>query len=201
MSQSKHSIRSLVKIEPIFNTIIEEYGQPTIVYRPQGYASLVLIILEQQVSLESAKATYNRLSAATEVDPIRIDQTSLKDLREMGITKQKATYIKGIAELIVSRELLIDDWGNLETDAAYNALLQLKGVGPWTAQIYLMFCLRAPDIFPRGDVAINHSIYDLFGLDAEEGQLRSEQWKPYRSYAAYLLWHHYLSKRNRVIPE
>lgn len=201
MNQNDTAIASLVQMEPKFNDIIGVYGQPIIVKRPEGYASLVLIILEQQVSLESAKATFNRLYHATEVDPSRINLLTIEDLRGMGITKQKSTYIKGIAARIIDGGLDFESLGKLKTDEAFKALLQLKGVGPWTAQIYLMFCLGAPDIFPKGDIAINHSMKDLFGLDAEASQIQSEKWKPLRSYAAYLLWHHYLCKRNRTIPD
>jgi len=180
--------------------IIGDYGLPPDISRPSGFASLVLIILEQQVSLDSARAVYNRLCTATDITPRAIGKLSIEEIRSCGITRQKSSYIKGMADLIISGDLDLNHLESLEVDQSYEILLQIKGVGPWTAQIYLMFCLNAPDLFPKGDIALNHSLRELFNLNPTEGQEHAKSWSPYRSHAAYLLWHHYLEKRNRKIP-
>ncbi|MBE8725336.1 DNA-3-methyladenine glycosylase family protein [Flavobacterium hungaricum] len=184
----------------IFKEIIERYGLPQIPKRPQGFETLVLLILEQQVSIDSAKATFIKIKAYTVCDPENMAVLSDEEYRNLGVSRQKTKYIKVLAEAVLNKELDIDGLASKSAKQVREELIKLKGIGNWTIDIYLMFCLQEPDLIPLGDIAVVNTIKELFDIhDKVEMEKFADEWSPYRSYATYLLWHHYLTKRNRKI--
>jgi DNA-3-methyladenine glycosylase II len=185
---------------PIFRQIIEKYGLPQIPKRPQGFETLVLLILEQQVSIDSAKATFLKIKANTTCNPEAMSILSDEEFRALGVSRQKTKYIKILAEAVLNKELDIESLAVKSAQQVREELIRLKGIGNWTIDIYLMFCLQEPDLIPLGDIAVVNTIKELLNIhDRNEMEIHAEQWSPYRSYATYLLWHYYLNKRNRKI--
>lgn len=193
------SIQFLIEKEPVFKSLYQKYGVPFIPYREQGFDTLCKLIIEQQVSLASAKACYQKLeSFLGGITPETILKTSLEDLRNNGVSRQKATYLHSLSEAILSKQLDLTSLQNKDEALVRSELIQVKGIGNWTIDIYLMFSLQHQDILPIGDIAIQNSIKELFGCSTlEEIETISEKWKPFRSMAAFFLWHHYLESRGR----
>jgi DNA-3-methyladenine glycosylase II len=191
----------LITQEPIFKTIVEKYGLPTIPQRPEGFETLVLLILEQQVSIDSAKATFLRVKEVVKVFlPETIIELSDEEFRAVGVSRQKTAYIKALASALLSKELVLEELPSLSAAEVREKLIKIKGIGNWTVDIYLMFSLQAPDLLPLGDIAVVNTFKELFEIhDKELMEQHAQQWKPYRSFATYLLWHHYLCKRNRKV--
>lgn len=185
----------------VFKNIIDTYGLPTIPKRPQGFETLVLLILEQQVSIDSAKATFLKIKKNEAVfEPSRLVQISDDDYRAFGVSRQKTSYIKALSLAILDKNIDLESLQTKSSDEVREELIKIKGIGNWTIDIYLMFCLQAPDLLPLGDVAVITTIKELFEIhDKEQMETHAINWSPYRSYATFLLWHHYLSKRNRKI--
>lgn len=185
---------------PIFQEIIEKYGLPQIPKRPQGFETLVLLILEQQVSIDSAKATFLKIKAYTTCNPETMAVLSDEEYRNLGVSRQKTKYIKILAEAVLNKVLDIESLATKSALQVREELIKLKGIGNWTIDIYLMFCLQEPDLIPLGDIAIVNTIKELLHIqDKVEMEILAQQWSPYRSFATYLLWHYYLTKRNRKI--
>jgi DNA-3-methyladenine glycosylase II len=185
---------------PVFQEIIIKYGLPQIPKRPQGFETLVLLILEQQVSIDSAKATFLKIKAHTVCNPETLSILSKEEFRTLGVSRQKADYIKILAEAVLNKALDIDSLATKSAKQVREELIKLKGIGNWTIDIYLMFCLQEPDLIPLGDIAVVNTIKELFDIhDKQQMEIHAQQWSPYRSYATYLLWHYYLNKRNRKI--
>ena len=184
----------------IFQDIIKKYGLPAIPKRPQGFETLVLLILEQQVSIDSAKATFLKIKAHTTCNPETMSVLADEEFRMLGVSRQKTKYIKILAEAVLNKELNIEGLAVKSAKEVREELIKLKGIGNWTIDIYLMFCLQEPDLIPLGDIAVINTIKELLNIhDLQEMEIHSQQWSPYRSYATYLLWHYYLNKRNRKI--
>jgi DNA-3-methyladenine glycosylase II len=196
----QEAIDYLLTKNSIFQEIIEKYGLPTIPKRPQGFETLVLLILEQQVSIDSAKATFLKIKAYTTCNPQTMLILSDEEFRNLGVSRQKTKYIKILAEAILDKELDIESLASKSAKQVREELIKLKGIGNWTIDIYLMFCLQEPDLIPLGDIAVVNTMKELLNIhDKQEMEIHAEQWSPYRSYATYLLWHYYLNKRNRKI--
>ncbi|GAA3764306.1 DNA-3-methyladenine glycosylase 2 family protein [Flavobacterium ginsengiterrae] len=196
----QEAIDFLTNKNPIFREIIEKYGLPPIPKRPQGFETLVLLILEQQVSIDSAKSTFLKIKAYKTCNPENMAVLSDEEFRNLGVSRQKTKYIKILAEAVLSKELDIESLASKPAKQVREELIKLKGIGNWTIDIYLMFCLQEPDLMPLGDIAVVNTIKELFDIhDKLEMEIHAQQWSPYRSYATYLLWHHYLTKRNRKI--
>ncbi len=193
---------TLLEKDKRFNEIIKLYGHTEPVIREPGFETLCKIILEQQVSLQSAKAAFDKLALCViDFTPDRLAICTEEDFKSCGVSRQKAKYIKGLAEAVVTGALDFDELHSKSHDEVRNELLRLKGVGNWTVDIYLMFSLQSPDILPLGDIAIISAIKDIWGFTThEEIALHSKNWSPYRSSAAFLLWHYYLAKRGRKFP-
>ena len=184
----------------IFQEIIQKYGLPTIPKRPQGFETLVLLILEQQVSIDSAKATFLKIKSYTTCNPETMFVLSDEAFRSLGVSRQKTKYIKILAEAVLNKELDIESLASKSAKEVREELIKLKGIGNWTIDIYLMFCLQEADLIPLGDIAVINTIKELLHIhDKQEMEIHVRQWSPYRSYATYLLWHYYLKKRNRKI--
>jgi DNA-3-methyladenine glycosylase II len=187
--------------DAIFTTIINTYGIPKIPYRPQGFQTLVLLILEQQVSIDSAKATFNKLKLKiTDFNPNALLNLPENEYRACGVSRQKTAYIKGLSLAIVEKKINLESLSDKSTEEVRNELIKIKGIGNWTIDVYLMFALQEQDIIPLGDIAVINTIKELLQIhDKNEMEKYTQNWAPYRSIATFLLWHHYLEKRGRKI--
>ena len=193
------NLSDILKLEHKFQQIIDTYGIPVITTRPSGFIALSQLILEQQVSIASAKACYDKIETYLNgFTPKLLLAVSDEELKACGVSRQKINYIKNLAFCIEDNQIDLDSFHSKTEIEVYSELIQLKGIGKWTAQVYLMFCLQKKDVFPIGDIAIQHTMRELFQTETlEEMEIHANNWKPYRSLATYLLWHHYLKKRNR----
>lgn len=195
------AIDFLTKKDSIFKTIVDNYGVPEIPKRKQGFETLCLLILEQQVSVDSAKATFIKLKAAvTHFAPTLLLQLSEQAYRTCGVSRQKTTYIKCLATAIIDQQIDLESLSQKNAKTVREELIKIKGIGNWTIDVYLMFSLQSPDILPLGDIAIINTIKELLSIfEKTEMEFYTQKWAPYRSMAAFLLWHHYLQKRGRKI--
>jgi len=196
------AIKYLTGIDGVFQDILDLYDQPPSWSRPQGFETLCRIILEQQVSLESGKAAYEKLNLLIPTfSPKYISTLTKEQMRDATISRQKAGYILGLADRMLSGQTDLKALSKLGPEEILQELVAIKGIGPWTAEVYLLFALQSPDIYPRGDIALINTIKELWHIpSAAEAEVKAQQWAPYRSAASYLLWHYYLSKRGRVSP-
>jgi DNA-3-methyladenine glycosylase II len=157
----------------------------------------VYIVLEQQVSLASARAAFNRLAATGPITPDSFLRLSDAELLAIGFSRQKSSYCRGLAAALDSDQLDLASLDELDDHDARAALVQLKGIGPWTADIYLLMALCRPNIWPTGDLALVQALQEVKGLDhrptGEEALAIAEGWQPWRAAAARILWHWYLS--------
>ena len=197
----QEAIDYLSEKDAIFKAIIEQYGMPPIPKRPQGFETLVLLILEQQVSIDSAKATFLKIKTTLKtVAPEILFHISDEEFRSLGVSRQKTSYIKALATAILNKELDLESLPNKTTQRVRDELIKIKGIGNWTIEIYLMFCLEAPDLLPLGDIAVVNTIKELLDIhDKVAMEIHTLKWSPHRSLATYILWHHYLNKRNRTV--
>jgi len=180
--------------------ILGMYGPPPLWDREPGFPTLLHIILEQQVSLASAKAAYDKLLLiASPLTPERFLALDDAALKGAGFSRQKARYGRGLAEAVGSGRLDLDHLQTLEDDAVRGELMAVKGIGRWTADIYLLMALRRPDVWPRGDLALAAAVRRAFSLSAVPGhgelEILADAWRPWRAVAARLLWHAYLSEK------
>jgi DNA-3-methyladenine glycosylase II len=192
-------LETLAWTDPDLGRVLSEFGKPPMWAREPGFPTLVQIILEQQVSLASARSVYEKLQQA--VQPFSAESFSEltpRDLMELGVTRQKAGYCVGLAQSIVGKEIDLHDILYLPDQEAKNILLKIKGIGPWTADIYLLMALRRQDVWPSGDLALASALQTLKSLSTRPGiedQHRiASAWKPWRAVAARILWHYYLSR-------
>jgi len=185
--------------DPDLGRLLARDGPPPLWARPAGFATLVRIILEQQVSLASARAVYARLRAgAGRVTPADLLALGECRVRRLGLTRQKAAYVLGIAEAVRGGALDLPALAAADDAAARAALVRLNGIGRWTADIYLLMALRRPDIWPAGDIALARTVHDVKRLRTPPSHERleriAEAWRPHRSVAARMLWHRYLRR-------
>ena len=176
------------------------YGDPPLWRRATGFATLVHIILEQQVSLKSAKSMLVRLEGAIQpFTPLRFIELSDGYLRSLGVTRQKSAYLMNLAAVIVRGELSFAKLARMSDDEARVMLTRIKGIGPWSADVYLLMAMRRADIWPAGDLALAVAMKELKGLANRPGpdelERLAEQWRPHRAVAARMLWQYYLAKR------
>jgi DNA-3-methyladenine glycosylase II len=195
------AINYLLEKDSIFKHIIDTYGLPTIPKRPQGFETLVLLILEQQVSIDSAKATFLKIKEIhATFKPEALIAVSDEEYRAFGVSRQKTNYIKILAQAVLNKELDIEGLAAKSAQEVREELIKLKGIGNWTIDIYLMFCLQEPDLLPLGDIAVVNTIKELLDIHEKPAmEIYTLDWSPYRSYATFLLWHYYLKKRKRTI--
>jgi DNA-3-methyladenine glycosylase II len=197
----QQTIDYLLQKEPIFKDIIEKYGLPIIPKRPQGFETLVLLILEQQVSIDSAKATFLKIKAVHPAfKPEILVEISDERFRTFGVSRQKTTYIKALSSAILNKEIDLESLPQKSAQQVREELIKIKGIGNWTIDIYLMFCLQEPDLLPLGDIAVVNTIKELLNIQNKESmESYTINWSPFRSYATFILWHYYLKKRKRTI--
>lgn len=178
---------------------VRRHGPPPLWARRPGFATLVRIVLEQQVSLASARATYARLVAGVgRVTARRISALDPAALQAFGLTRQKAAYTHGIATRVVDGGLDLRALGGAADASVRRALQEMKGIGSWTADIYLLMALRRPDVWPDGDLALASAVKQLRNLrrlpSRERLQRIAAAWAPWRAVAARILWHTYLQE-------
>ncbi|MBU0754471.1 MAG: DNA-3-methyladenine glycosylase 2 family protein [Planctomycetes bacterium] len=182
--------------------IVTLYGPPPLWAREQGFPTLIHIILEQQVSLQSAKAAYNKLeSAINPITPERFLKLTDAKLKKIGFSRQKTKYGRELATAVLEGKLDLSNLNHLGDEEAKIELIKVKGIGPWTADIYLLMAMGRPDIWPKGDLALEVALQSLRGLEnrpkPEQLVNESKKWQPWRAVAARLLWHYYLSAGKR----
>jgi len=197
----QNAIQYLSEKDAVFKLIVQKYGIPIIPKRPQGFETLVLLILEQQVSIDSAKATFLKLKAKEiNFKPEKLLQIPDEEYRSIGVSRQKTSYIKALSHSIINSEIEIESLANKSSQQVREELIKIKGIGNWTIDVYLMFSLQAQDIIPLGDIAVVNTIKELLNIhDKQEMENYVAKWSPYRSVATFLLWHYYLNKRNRKV--
>jgi DNA-3-methyladenine glycosylase II len=181
-------------------SIYERFGVPPMWARRPGFATLLRIVLEQQVSLISARAMFNRLKAnINPFTPEKFIDCGEAYLRSLGMTRQKAHYAIQVAESFANGHLKLIS--RLSDEDAHARLTSIKGVGPWTANIYLLMVLKRPDIWPDGDIALASAAMRIRKMKQRPSFLElsrmAEAWRPYRSVAARMLWQYYLAERKR----
>lgn len=171
-------------------------GPPPPRERPPGFPSLLRAIVGQQVSAASAAALWARLAAA--IDPLvpeTVARLEIDELRKVGLSRQKALYAQGLARDLLDRRIDLDLVPSLADEEAITHLVQIKGIGRWSAEVYLLFALGRPDVFPAGDLALAIAMQRLKRLRKRPDPKRliklAEPWRPYRGAAAQFLWHYY----------
>ncbi|HEY2966355.1 MAG TPA: DNA-3-methyladenine glycosylase 2 family protein [Actinomycetota bacterium] len=197
------AVRTLANADPALAASVERFGPPPLWAREPSYATLVHLVLEQQVSLSSAQAAFDRLEVALAgtIEPRAFLELSDADLRAIGFSRQKAGYARDLAGTLADG-FDLDGLADLPDDEVRSSLMRLRGIGRWTADIYLIMCLRRPDVWPHGDQALATAARELLELPAQPTfdalELRARSWRPHRATAARILWHHYLSVRGRA---
>ncbi|MFZ1264613.1 MAG: DNA-3-methyladenine glycosylase 2 family protein [Chitinophagaceae bacterium] len=180
--------------------IINQYGLPPMWTRPATFQTLILTILEQQVSLASAYAAFKKLKEKIGlVTPAKLILLTDEELRACYFSRQKIIYARELAKAIQSKQLKLKRLALLSDAEVRNELISIKGIGHWTADVYLMHALQRTDLFPLGDIALVNSLKEAKRLAkdiSKEAMLQiAEPWRPYRTIAAMILWHAYIQKR------
>lgn len=190
---------AIAKKDKDLKSIVKEYGYPPIWVRPNSFETLVLTILEQQVSLASAYSAYKKLKEQINITPKNLLQLTDEELRSCYLSRQKIVYTRELAKAIVSKKIDLKKFEDQKDDIVRTELKALKGIGDWTVDIYLLHALRRLDIFPIGDLALVNAIKMVKQVPmATKDELikMSEKWKPCRSIATMLFWHYYIKKKN-----
>ena len=194
--------KQLADRDPDFRQILLTHGPPPLWSRRPGFPTLVHIILEQQVSLASAAAVFSRLrKQVVPLRPERFLELGPQKIAACGLTRQKTAYCLHLSQAIVSKEISLNKLRSMSDDDAKASLLKLKGIGSWSADVYLLMALLRPDIWPSGDLALAVALRDLKQLKKTPSPIElmawGERWRPLRSVAARMLWQFYLVKRGR----
>ena len=192
--------RELAARDEMLAGIHSTYGDPPLWRRATGFTTLVHIILEQQVSLKSAKAMLVRLQGVIEpFTPERFVELGYDHLRSLGVTRQKSAYLIDLSTSIVNGQLSFTKLARMSDDEARLMLTRIKGIGLWSADVYLLMAMRRADIWPAGDLALAVAMKELRGLATRPGPVEleqlAEQWRPVRAVAARMLWQYYLGRR------
>ncbi|WP_085809502.1 DNA-3-methyladenine glycosylase [Sphingomonas sp. TZW2008] len=195
-AQLRADLDALTAIEPLFAAAVERVGYPPTRIRSRGYATLLRTIVGQQVSVKAADSMWRKLDAAIgdAGDPARVLQASDEELRAAGLSRQKSGYARSLAEEVTSGRL---DFADLPADdeQAIANLVRVKGIGRWSAEVYLLFAEGRGDIWPAGDLAVQIEVGRILGLEARPSEKLTrelgERWRPYRGAAAIFTWHHY----------
>lgn len=194
-----HGVAELAARDPDLGAVHARLGVPPLWAREPGFPTLVHIILEQQVSLASARAAFDKLRAAVDpLTPAGVLALDDETLRRIGFSRQKGAYMRHLANAIVAGSFDVDALATLPDDAVRAQLVTLKGIGPWSAEIYLLMALCRADAWPAGDLALQVAAQRVKQLPARPDAATltelAKAWRPWRAVAARLLWHHYLNK-------
>lgn len=182
--------------------IFRKYGKPPLWKREANFATLVHIILEQQVSLASALAAFNKLKEKLgEITPAAVLSLSDEEMKAAYFSRQKTVYARGLAKAVLEKRIDLSSLENLPDEEVKNELKKIKGIGDWTSDIYLLMALSRADVMPKGDLALHAAWQKLKTLPAkpaaEDFLQTARKWQPLRAIAARLLWHFYLSERKK----
>jgi len=197
-----HCVSELGTRDPDLAHVVATHGSPPFWTHPPGFPGIVVAILAQQVSLESAQAAFAKLEKAIgSISPEGFLSLHDDALRTIGFSRQKASYVRGVARGILAGELDLKGLESMDDDEARKSLMEVRGIGSWTADTYLLFALRRPDAWPSGDLALAKAVQEIKRLATtpgpEEVDSSADHWRPWRAVAARILWHHYLSQRGR----
>jgi DNA-3-methyladenine glycosylase II len=195
-------LEALARCDDRLARAIELSGPVPLRRKPPGYPALAEIVLSQMVSKASARALWRKLElAAGEISPAAILALSPGALREAGLSRAKAETLLRVGSAVLAGDLDLEHLCTLDGRAAVRAMTSIKGVGPWTAEVYLLFCAGHPDVFPSGDVALQSAAAHALGMEArpsaKELSVLAEQWSPWRGVAARLLWAYYADVMRR----
>lgn len=183
-------------------SIVADWGHPPFWTHEAGFPGIVISILAQQVSLESAEAAFRKLEASVDVTPEQFLTLDERSLKAIGFSRQKTSYVREIARGILDGEVDLQLLETMDDDQARTVLIGLRGIGQWTAEAYLLFALRRPDAWPSGDLALIKTIQEIrklaAPLSAEGADAIASHWRPWRAVAARMLWHYYLCSRGRA---
>lgn len=189
----------LTDSDPHLASVHDRYGTPPLWDRPTGFATLLNIILEQQVSLASAKACFDKLTHHIgNLTPEGLLTLNDAELKTIGFSRQKIAYARHLSESLVNKTIDLNDLSNRSDVEVKSLLMQLKGVGEWTSDIYLLMAMLRPDVMPKGDIALHSAWHRISGEPrptSDDFIEMAKKWSPYRSVAARLLWHFYLSEK------
>ena len=196
----------LAKRDADLKRILKTRGYPSMWTRPNSFQTLILTILEQQVSLAAAYAAFKRLKERIgTVTPDKLAALSDEDLRACYFTRQKIVYARGLTEAIQSKQIKLRALHHQPDESVREQLITLKGIGNWTIDVYLMHALRRTDLFPLGDIALVNSLKHIKQLPddiSKEDMLEiAAQWRPNRTIAAMILWHDYMQRKKVTVKD
>ena len=195
--------RKLAKRDRFLGGIFDELGPPPLWRRPANFATFVRIILEQQVSLASAKSTFDKLRTATDsrVTAKRVNELGFDSLRSLGFSRQKARYTMALSDDVIAKRFVVGSLKHCDDDEARTQITARLGLGDWSADVFLIMALLRPDLFPVGDLALIKGMTMLDGGEydgPEKALARAEAWRPYRSVATRMIWQLYLSRQGKM---
>lgn len=196
----QRGLRILARRDPDLRRIVKQFGPPPMWTRKPGFSTLIFLILEQQVSLASARAAMNRLlAAASPLTPSRFLELDDVALKTIGFSRQKTAYGRYLAQTILEGRLNLGALNKMNDDAVRAELIKIKGIGRWTADNYLLMALRRSNVFPSGDLALAVAVQQVKRLKTRPTPKQLDaiglRWQPWRAVATRLLWHYYLSTR------
>jgi len=187
--------RHLRRVDPVMRELIDCVGPVRLKLRPRRFSMLAYSIIAQQISTSAARSIrrrFDRLVAPGRVTPSKLAQLSTEELRRAGISPQKSKYLHDLAEKVLDGTVRLRRVGNMSDENVIAELMQVKGIGVWTAQMFLMFCLGRPDVFPHDDLGIRHALRTLYQLEAlpdrDESDRLSAPWRPHATIASWYLW-------------
>ena len=191
-------ISYLTSVDSDLAKVIVDLGNPPLWSRQPGFPTMIHIILEQQVSLASARAAFNKLHESVgEITPEHFLELTDVELKAIGFSRQKTGYCRELSNALLNGTLDLEGLNSLDDTSARNELMKIKGIGPWTADIYLLMALLRPDIWPSGDLALAKAVHKIKNLTSTPTQEKlieiAAKWKPWRAVAARIVWHYYLS--------
>lgn len=199
--QLRHALDALAASDPAVAAALTRVGYPEPRIRPRGYETLLRTIVGQQVSVGAATSIWRKLGEAVGHAPDSLLRADDEALRAVGLSRQKASYARSLAEAVASGQLNLEALP-ADDEEAIRALAAIKGIGRWSAEIYLLFAEGRPDIWPAGDLAVQVELGRIIGLDARPAEAfvrrHAEGWRPHRGAAAIFLWHHYGAAKQPV---
>lgn len=190
-------IKRQLNLDPVLRPLIKKIKLTALSDKKDVFASLIRSIISQQLSVKAAETIYGRfmkLFSRKGPTPKTLLKKTVEELRVVGLSKQKANYVLNVAQTALNDKWQKKDWDSMSDEEVSQYLCEIKGVGPWTAQMILLFCLHRPDVFPIKDLVVYQVIVELYGLNPKHKTLMkqiekiSEEWRPYRSYASRYFW-------------
>ncbi len=196
----KFLCNKLSRRDPDLKFILKTYGPPPIWTRTNSFATLIHIILEQQVSLVSARAAFYKLKEKIgTITPQKLITLSDAEMKACYFSRQKMVYARHLAEAIISKRVSLKKYSLLDDETIRTQLKGIKGIGDWTVDVYLLFALQRTNVFPTGDLAMMNALREIKKLPNDTSKEKiitmSEKWHPYRSIATMLFWHYYIQKK------